>query len=96
MHMNAFVPRSKMSKRRRKELDAKKRRVWNVRPATRIVKSKKVYDRKKQPREIDPTDSGAVVIYAEQAGDVGMQTTVVIACDRMYAADKGALRCRRG
>ena len=56
MDMKQFVPRDKMSKRCKKELDAQKRTVWNIKPTTKIVKSKKVYDRKKQPRNYEPYD----------------------------------------
>ena len=52
--MKQFVPRDKMSKRYKKELDAQKRRTWNTKPITKIIKSKKVYNRKKQPRNYDP------------------------------------------
>ena len=52
--MKQFVPRDKMSKRQRKALDAQKRTVWEVSPITRIAKSKKIYNRKKQPRNYEP------------------------------------------
>ena len=54
--MKRFVPRDKLSKRHKKELDSLKRTVWEVNPTTKIVKSKKVYDRKKQPRNYEPYD----------------------------------------
>ena len=56
--MKSFVPRDKMSKRARKKLDAQNRTTWEFSPVTKIVKSKKVYDRKKQPRNYEPYDSG--------------------------------------
>ena len=55
--MKSFVPRDKMSKRERKKLDAQNRTTWEFSPVTKIVKSKKVYDRKKQPRNYEPYDS---------------------------------------
>ena len=55
--MKTFVPRDKMSKRARKRLDAQNRTTWEFSPVTKIVKSKKVYDRKKQPRNYEPYDS---------------------------------------
>ena len=55
--MKSFVPRGKMSKRARKKLDAQNRTTWEFSPVTKIVKSKKVYDRKKQPRNYEPYDS---------------------------------------
>lgn len=60
--MQPFVPRDKMSKRRRAALDRQKRVVWDMRPVTKVNKSKKLYDRKKQPRSQDPYD-GAVLFY---------------------------------
>lgn len=58
VEMKLFVPRDKMSKRDRKKLDAQNRTTWEFSPVTKIVKSKKVYDRKKQPRNYEPYDSG--------------------------------------
>ena len=55
--MKSFVPRGKMSKSARKKLDAQNRTTWAFSPTTKIVKSKKVYDRKKQPRSYEPYDS---------------------------------------
>ena len=63
MDMKQFVPRDKMSKRQKKMLDKQKRAIWSIKPTTKIVKSKKVYDRKKQPRNYEPYDSEAVAIY---------------------------------
>jgi len=57
VEMKPFVPRDKMSKRDRKKLDAQNRTTWAFSPATKVVKSKKVYDRKKQPRNYEPYDS---------------------------------------
>ena len=57
VEMKLFVPRDKMSKRDRKKLDAQNRTTWEFSPVTKIVKSKKVYDRKKQPRNYEPYDS---------------------------------------
>ena len=60
--MKQFVPRDKMSKRKKKTLDKQKRAIWSIKPTTKIVKSKMVYDRKKQPRNYEPYDSEAVAI----------------------------------
>ena len=58
VEMKPFVPRDKMSKRARKKLDAQNRTTWAFSPVTKVIKSKKVYDRKKQPRNYEPYDSG--------------------------------------
>lgn len=64
--MKSFVPRDKMSKSARKKLDAQNRTTWAFNPTTKIVKSKKVYDRKKQPRNYEPYDSGGcfLILYS--------------------------------
>ena len=51
-----------MSKRARKKLDAERRTLWQFDPVTKVVKSKKVYDRKKQSRNRDVYDAGTVCL----------------------------------
>lgn len=46
--MQNFVPRVKLSKRRKRELNAQQRNTWEgIRPVTKKVESKKLYSRKK-------------------------------------------------
>lgn len=45
--MKKFVPKGKLSKKARKELDRSRRETWDFSPVTRKVESKKVYSRKK-------------------------------------------------
>ena len=49
-----FVPKGKLSKKARKELDRQKRVTWAFSPVTKKVESKKLYSRKRktQDREI--------------------------------------------
>lgn len=43
-----FIPLEKQSKKQQKKYHARRRRDWNgLKPTTGVVKSKKVYDRKK-------------------------------------------------
>lgn len=42
-----FISREKLSKKARKELDNQKRTVWAFSPTTKKVKSKRLYNRKK-------------------------------------------------
>ena len=63
VEMKSFVPRDKMSKRARKKLDAQNLTTWEFSPVTKIVKSKKVYDRKKQPRNYEPYDSEGCFLF---------------------------------
>lgn len=43
-----FIPREKMSKKARKELDSQGRVVWMHSPVTKVFESKKAYNRKKR------------------------------------------------
>lgn len=45
--MAKFISRAKLSKKARKELDARKRTTWPFSPVTKKVESKKIYNRKK-------------------------------------------------
>ncbi len=46
--MTRFIPREKLGKRARKEMDARKRQTWSFSPVTRTVESEKKYNRKRE------------------------------------------------
>ena len=50
MLMKGFVPRAKMSKKQRKEMDKQGRREWTVAPVTRVIPNKKKKEMEKKPR----------------------------------------------
>ena len=51
--MPKFIPYKKLSKRKRRELDNERRASWGaVDPVTRVMKSKKLYNRKKNKDEV--------------------------------------------
>ena len=52
--MDRFIPRDKLSRRAKKALDSRRRILWEQSPVTRRIESKKVYDRKKDPRREQP------------------------------------------
>ncbi len=56
--MPTMIPRSKMSKKARRELDARRRNIWQTSPVTKRVESAKRYDRRKMAR-VRYDDSGA-------------------------------------
>ncbi len=57
--MKKYVSFDKLSKRKQKELNRQKRGSWNgVKPVTRRVESKKVYNRKKSPFGKDDFPNG--------------------------------------
>jgi hypothetical protein len=60
--MAAFVPKQKMSKKAQKALNAQKRETWgSFSPVTKMVKSKKAYNRKKSLDRCDDYGKGLFV-----------------------------------
>ena len=54
--MEKFIPYEKLSKKKRRELDAARRTVWTINPVTRRPDNSKAYHRKKAQKRVD--DSG--------------------------------------
>jgi hypothetical protein len=67
--MEKFTPYEKLSKKKKRELDAMKRRDWGgLRPVTRRSENPKAYNRKKaQNRRYDPDTASFVLSDAERA-----------------------------
>ena len=62
MIMAGFVPKDKLSKKARKELNRQRRTMWDFSPVTKTVDSKKLYNRKRNTRgRYD--DNGASVFH---------------------------------
>ena len=57
--MEKFIPYEKLSKKKQRELDAKRREVWTISPITRKPDNPKAYKRKKTQRR-DPDESSSV------------------------------------
>ncbi len=59
--MNRFLPREKMGKRQKRELDRAKRITWDgMNPVTRTAPSKTAYSRKQSPRWYNDDSTGIV------------------------------------
>ncbi len=52
--MDKFIPYEKLSKKKKRELDLKRRKTWSVSPVTRKPPNPKAYNRKKTRKEYDP------------------------------------------
>lgn len=49
MEQDKFIPKEKLSKKKRRELDNQKRNSWGeIKPVTRLVESKKRYNRQRE------------------------------------------------
>ncbi len=62
--MEKFIPYEKLSKKKRRALNAKHREVWPISPITRKPENPKAYNRKKaQRRDFDDTRSVPFLFY---------------------------------
>ncbi len=56
--MEKFIPYEKLSKKKQKELDRKRRKTWNgLNPVTRKPSNPKAYNRKKARKRMDYPDT---------------------------------------
>lgn len=63
--MDKFVPYEKLSKKKKRELNAQRRKTWgNISPVTRRPPNPKAYNRKKTRKE-DLDDFSTVFFYAQ-------------------------------
>ena len=53
MSMKKFIPRKKLGRKARKQLDSGQRATWTFSPVTRKVESKKRYSRKQKSHDRD-------------------------------------------
>ena len=67
--MEKFIPYEKLSKKKKRELDLKRRQTWAVSPVTRKVRNKKAYSRKKTRKEdfYDQPDAFFVCFFIKNA-----------------------------
>lgn len=45
--MARFIPEDKLSRKARKKLNRQRRRMWEQSPVSRVIESKKIYNRKR-------------------------------------------------
>ena len=49
--MKKFIPRDKLGKKARRQLDSEQRTTWTFSPVTKKVESKKLYNRKRKAHD---------------------------------------------
>ena len=59
--MEKFIPYEKLSKKKKRELDAGKRTIWAISPVTRKSENPKAYNRRKAQKRMD--DPGSVLSF---------------------------------
>ena len=55
--MEKFIPYEKLSKKKKRELNAGRRNVWTISPVTRKPENPKAYNRKKAQKWMDDSSS---------------------------------------
>ncbi len=61
--MARFVPKEKLSKKARKELNRQRRTMWDFSPVTKTVDSRKLYNRKRNARDRYDDYGGGVFLW---------------------------------
>ena len=59
--MEKFIPYEKLSKKKKRELDAGRRTVWTISPVTRKGENPKAYNRRKAQKRME--DTGSVLSF---------------------------------
>ena len=66
--MNRFIPYEKLSKKKKRELDARRRNVWTISPVTRKPENPKAYNRRKTQKPYDEPDFCVFFFYLMPCG----------------------------
>ena len=61
--MDKFIPYAKLSKKKKRELDALRRVTWDISPVTRKSPNPRAYDRKKARKWNDDSSSVSFFIF---------------------------------
>ena len=94
--MTKFIPYQKLSKKKKRELDLKRRNTWSVSPVTRKPPNPKAYNRKKTRKEDDdevPFVSFVFKIFTEKCVTDKIQFIAELA---PYGRGRFSRRCREG
>ena len=69
--MEKFIPYEKLSKKKKRELDAGKRTVWAISPVTRKPENPKAYNRKKAQKWMDDSSFCAFCFFCFHSAEKG-------------------------
>lgn len=70
MTMAGFIPKDKLSKKAKKELNRQRRKTWEFSPVTKTVESRKLYNRKRNTHDRQEDDYGmGVFLSVRKAAD---------------------------
>ena len=75
--MKRFVPREKLGKKARKQLDSEQRATWAFSPVTKKVESKKLYNRKRKSHD-RYDDYGMGFMFAHQILHINVSESIIV------------------
>ena len=64
--MKQPIPYQKLSKKAKREMDAKQRKTWDFSPVTRMSKNEKIYNRKRISKAMPPDEIRFLFCTAEK------------------------------
>ena len=65
--MEKFIPYEKLSKKKQREMDARRRNTWGaINPVTRKLQNPKAYNRRKARHEWDNTTEAGSFIFCQK------------------------------
>ena len=67
--MEKFIPYEKLSKKKKRELDALRRTVWAISPVTRKSENPKAYNRRKAQKRMDDPSFCAFCFFGDQTSE---------------------------
>lgn len=67
--MEKFIPYEKLSKKKKRELDAGRRTAWAISPVTRKSENPKAYNRRKAQKRMDEPGSVLSVFWGDQTSE---------------------------
>ena len=94
--MEKYIPYEKLSKKKRRELDARRRETWTISPITRRPENPKAYKRKKTQDWNDDSFSVSSLLYGLFGSFSPSTAFAVLHCraDRKPALEAGLSFCR--
>lgn len=90
--MEKFIPYEKLSKKKKREFDRKRRVEWNMNPVTRRPENPKAYKRRKT-RLLDDSSSGSFV-YCRRPAERGDEHPPAVLRERYKEKAPAGIPCK--
>ena len=80
--MEKFIPYEKLSKKKKRELDARRRNVWQINPVTRKPADSRAYNRKKAQRREKDELTSVPFLFSGKRLRTGKNNLPVLQCQK--------------